>query len=122
MRLFNEGITPGGAKFENMSTSTIIALGLFFGIAIVPKVPWYIKVVAQIIVGAVIYLGFTETMFDLPMGDKLPISALFGGSPEWEGGGFKPLTMGVLGTVLGLLATGLATALYAVIGKTSDGD
>lgn len=105
-----------------MSTSTIIALGLYFAIAFVPKVPWYIKIVLQIIVGLVIYNVYTETMFDLPMGDKLPITALFGGSPEWDGGGFKPLTMGVLGTVLGLIGTGIATGIYAVIGKKNSDD
>lgn len=102
-----------------MSTSTIIALGIYFVVAFAPKVPWYVKVVLQLIVGAVIYFAFADTMFDLPAGDTSPISSVFGGAPDGMDG-FNKYAMGVLGTVLGLLGTLVATILYAVIGKKSE--
>jgi len=102
--------------------STIIALGLYFAIAFVPKVPWYVKVVLQLVLGGVIYFAFTETMFDLPMGDSLPISSIFGGSPQWgdDPAPFNKYAMGVVGTVLGLIATGFATLIYSIFGKKKE--
>lgn len=97
-------------------TKTFLVLGVYFGIAVVPKLPWYVKVILQLVLGVVIYFGFPEAMFDLPAGDKLPISSLFGGSPEWAGEGFNKYSMGFLGTVLGLVATAVATGAYAVFG------
>lgn len=97
-------------------TKTFLVLGAYFFIAFMPKVPWYVKVLLQVIIGAVIYYGFPETMFDLPAGDKLPISSLFGGSPEWTGEGFNKYAMGIIGTVLGLVMTVIATVLYAFLG------
>ncbi len=98
---------------------TFSVLGLFFVIAFLPKVPWYIKVVVQVVIGAIIYFGFPEAMFDLPMGDQLPISSLFGGNPEWNETSFNKYAMGFLATVLGLLGTALATVVTAVFGKKS---
>lgn len=96
-----------------------IVLGLFFVVAFAPKVPWYAKVVLQLIIGAVVYFGFGDTMFDLPMGDTLPISSLFGGAMSEDMGGdgaFNKLALGVLGTILGLIMTVVATILYALLG------
>lgn len=96
-----------------------IVLGLFFIVAFAPKVPWYAKLVVQLIIGAVVYFGFGDTMFDLPMGDTLPISSLFGGAMSEEMGGdgsFNKLSLGVIGTVLGFIMTAVATGLYAVLG------
>jgi hypothetical protein len=101
---------------------TFVVLGLYFIIAFLPKVPWYAKLVLQIILGAVIYMGFPEAEFVLPMGDSLPFSSLLGGNPEWMGLPFNKYAMGVLGTVLGILGTVFATILYAIFGKKSEGD
>ena len=97
-------------------TKTFLVLGAYVLIAFVPRVPWYVKVALQLIMGAVIYFGFPEVEFELPYGDSLPISSLFGGSPEWAGGGFNKYAMGVAGTALGLIATVVATAAYALLG------
>ena len=97
--------------------ATIIALVLYFGIAFVPKVPWYVKVVLQIIMGLVIYFVFKETSFELPEG--LPMSSLFGGDAYDMNGGFNKYAFGVLGTVLGLIGTVIATIIYALVGKKS---
>ena len=100
--------------------ATIIALVLYFGIAFAPKVPWYVKVVLQIIMGLVIYFVFKETSFELPMGNKLPMSSLFGGDAYDMNGGFNKYAFGVLGTVLGLIGTVVATVIYALVGKKSE--
>ncbi|MFA5504086.1 MAG: hypothetical protein WC314_04780 [Vulcanimicrobiota bacterium] len=97
--------------------STIVALLLYFGIAFVPKVPWYVKVILQIIMGLVIYFVFKEHSFELPMGDKLPMSSLFGGDAYDLNGGLNKYAFGILGTVLGLLGTAVATVIYALLGK-----
>ena len=102
-----------GGESGNMTT-TIIALGAFFAIAFVPKVPWFAKIFLQIALGCIIYFVFSETMFDLPMGDSLPISSLFGGDGGM--GDFNKLSMGVVGTVLGLVGTLIATGLYKMLG------
>lgn len=101
-------------------TSTIIGLLLYFGIAFAPKVPWYVKVGAQILLGLVIYFGFKETEFVLPMGDSLPMSSLFGGDAFDIGNGWNKYAFGILGTVLGLVATLVATVLYKLLGKKSE--
>ena len=98
-------------------TTTIIALGVFFVIAFLPKVPWFAKIFLQLALGGIIYFVFSETMFDLPMGDSLPISSLFGGDGGM--GEFNKLSMGVVGTVLGMLGTLVATILYKLLGKNS---
>ena len=90
-------------------TSTILVLGLYFVIAFLPKVPWYVKVVLQLIMGAVIYFGFPETEFGFP--DSFPIQSVIGGNPEWLGESFNKLAMGVIGTVLGLTFTIVATII-----------
>ncbi len=101
-------------------TGTIVALLLYFAVAFAPKVPWYVKVVVQIIMGLVIYFVFKEHSFELPMGDKLPMSSLFGGDAYDLNGGFNKFAFGILGTVLGLLATIVATIIYALVGKKSE--
>lgn len=103
-------------------TKTFLVLGIYFVVAFLPKVPWYAKIVLQLILGAVLYFAFADTMFDLPMGDSLPISSVFGGSPSFGDGQFNKYAMGVLGTVLGLLMTVVATVIYALLGKKSDSD
>ena len=98
--------------------ATIIALVLYFGIAFAPKVPWYVKVVLQIIIGLVIYFAFKETSFELP--ECLPMSSLFGGDAYDMNGGFNKYAFGILGTVLGLIGTVIATIIYALVGKKSE--
>ena len=105
--------------------STFLVLGLFFVVALLPKVPWYVKIVVQLIIGAVVYFVFSDTMFDLPMGDSFPSSSIFGGAPSEEMGGdgsFNKYALGVLGTVLGIVGTFLMTGAYALFGKKSDGE
>lgn len=96
---------------------TIGALFLYFAIAFAPKVPWYVKVAGQIVLGLVIYFLFKDTEFVLPGGDSLPMSSLFGGDAFDIYGGFNKYAFGIIGTVLGLIMTAVATIVYAVVGK-----
>lgn len=96
-------------------TSTIIALLLFFGIAFAPKVPWFAKMGIQIVLGLGIYFGLKETEFMLPK-----VGSMYGGNAFDVMEGVAWLSMGVLGTGLGLIATLVATILYKVFGKSSD--
>ena len=94
-------------------TSTIVVLLLYFAIAFVPKVPWFAKVAAQLVLGAVVYFGpFKETEFALPK-----VGSMYGGNAFDIMEGVAWLSMGVVGTVLGLIATVLATIIYAVINR-----
>lgn len=101
-------------------TSTILVLGLYFVIAFLPKVPWYVKVGLQLIIGAVIYFGFPETEFSFP--DDFVFQSLIGGNPEWLGESFNKLAMGVVGTAFGLICTVVATIIYAIFGKKTESE
>ncbi len=94
---------------------TLGILALFIVIGCLPKVPWWAKVVIQLIIGAVIYIAFSDKWFEFPYGDTLPISMLAGGNAGSEG--FAYLSMGVLGTVIGLLFTALATVVGLLLKK-----
>lgn len=103
---------------------TFGTLILFVVTAFLPKIPWWAKILIQLGMGALIYFMFTETEFALPMGDTLPLSSLFGGNVAKAWGdpeaGFAYLSMGFLGTVIGVLATLAATAVGAILKKKSD--
>ncbi len=94
---------------------TLGALAIFLVIGFLPRVPWWGKLVAQLLLGGVIYFGFSQSFFELPFGDTLPISALAGGDGGM--GEFSPLSFGVIGTVLGFLATAVGTAIGALVEK-----
>lgn len=92
--------------------------------AVLPKVPWWAKLLIQIGLGLLVYNVFVESEFPFPMADTLPISSLFGGNvakawgdPEAK---FAFLSMGFLGTVLGVLLTLVTTALGALFGKKKE--
>ena len=95
---------------------TLGALSVFILIGFLPKsVPWWAKLLAQLVLGGVIYFGFGESFFELPFGDTLPISALAGGDGGL--GKFSPLSFGVIGTIIGFLATAVGTAVWTLTGK-----
>lgn len=76
----------------------------------------------QLVLAAIIYFGFGETEFPLPMGDTLPISGLMGGylSPSFTGmetGMHNTLSMGVIGFVLGLISS----IIGGIVGKLTGG-
>lgn len=92
--------------------------------AVLPKIPWWAKLVIQIGLGLLVYNVFVEAEFPLPMADTLPISSFFGGNvakawgdPEAK---FAFLSMGFLGTVLGVLLTLVVTAIGALLGKKKE--
>ena len=101
-------------------TSTLGVLALLFVIAVLPKVPWYVKAIIQIVIGAVIYNAFSDSFFELPVSEDAKITELFGGNggqPE-----FNPISMGVVGAVLGLIMTAVVTIIGKVMGKSSTED
>jgi len=85
---------------------TVKTLLFFIGLGLLPSFPTvvrYLLVLGLLILGANgIYQGLDTSMFNLPNGDNLAISALFGGS----GGvaGFNKLSMGVICGALGILS------------------
>lgn len=81
------------------------------------------RIAIQAVLAAIIYFGFGETEFPLPMGDTLPISGLMGGylSAEYMGsdqGMHNTLSMGVIGFVLGLISS----IIGAIVGKLMGGN
>lgn len=93
--------------------TTILVLLLYFAIAFAPKVPWFAKVGAQLVLGAVIYFGpFKETEFALPK-----LGSMYGGNAFDIMDGVAFISMGVIGTALGLIATVIATIIYAIVAK-----
>lgn len=103
---------------------TFGTLALFIVTAFLPKIPWWAKLLIQIGMGALIYFLFTESEFPLPMADTLPLSSLFGGNVAKAWGdpeaGFAYLSMGVLGTMIGMLATAVTSIIGALMKKKSD--
>jgi hypothetical protein len=102
---------------------TFGTLAVFVVVGLLPKVPWWAKLLIQIVVGAVIYIALAETEFPLPSPDTNPIGAsLYGGNIEKAWGmdtapKLAFLSMGVLGTVIGLLTTGVATVIGVILDK-----
>lgn len=106
---------------------TIGTLAAFVIIGLLPKVPWWAKLLVQVIMGAVIYFAMVETAFPLPSPDTNPIGAeLYGGNvaKAWgmdDAPALAFLSMGVIGTVLGFLSTGLGTVIWFLVGKKKEG-
>ena len=104
---------------------TIGTLALFTVIGLLPKVPWWAKLLVQVIIGAVIYTAMAETAFPLPSPDSNPIGAeLYGGNvaKAWgipDAPKFAFLSIGVLGTVLGFLSTAIGTVIWFFVDKKS---
>ena len=106
-----------------MSVSAPITVAILVAMIILgllPKIPVWIKIPLQLIVGAGIYIGMSDAMFALPYGDNLPISDLFGGN----GGepGFNKLSMGVVSGGLGTLSSLLGFAIWKLVAKRGGGD
>lgn len=101
-------------------TSTLGVLAVFFIIAVLPKVPWYVKAILQIVVGAVIYNAFGDSFFELPVSEDATLTELFGGNGGEDR--FNPLSMGVVGTVLGLILTVVVTVIGKLMGKSNKED
>lgn len=106
---------------------TIGTLAVFIVVGLLPKVPWWAKLLIQLVIGAVIYIAMAEAEFPLPAPDTNPIGAsLYGGNIEKAWGmdtapKLAFLSMGVIGTVLGFLSTGLGTVIGLVVGKKKEG-
>lgn len=106
---------------------TIGTLAVFVIIGFLPKVPWWAKLLVQILIGAVIYIVMAESEFPLPSPDTNPIGAsLYGGNIEKAWGldtapALAFLSVGVIGTVLGFLSTAVGTLLWFLVGKKKEG-
>ena len=102
---------------------TIGTLVAFVVIGLLPKVPWWAKLLIQVIIGAVIYTVMPESEFPLPAPDTNPIGAsLYGGNIEKAWGmdtapKLAFLSMGVIGTVVGFLSTAVGTLIWFLVGK-----
>lgn len=105
---------------------TIGALAVFIIVGLLPKVPWWAKLLVQLIVGAVIYFAMAETAFPLPSPDTNPIGAeLYGGNiaKVWgmpDAPKLAFLSMGVLGTVIGFIFTVIGTVIGLLVGKKKE--
>lgn len=105
---------------------TLATLAFFIVVGLLPKVPWWVKVFIQLIVGAIIYFAMPDGEFPLPAPDTNPIGAeLYGGNAAKAWGfddapAFAYLSVGVLFTVLGLLSTAFFTILSLVFAKGKD--
>lgn len=105
---------------------TIGTLAVFVIVGFLPKVPWWAKLLIQIVIGAVIYTQMAESEFPLPSPDTNPIgAALYGGNiaKAWgmpDAPKLAFLSMGVIGTVLGVLSTAVGTVIGLIIGKKKE--
>lgn len=85
---------------------TIKFVLLFIGLGLLPSFPTavrYLVALGMVILGAnSVYSGLSNAMFNLPNGDNLAISALFGGSGGMAT--FNKLSMGVVCGALGTLS------------------
>lgn len=106
---------------------TIGTLAVFVIIGFLPKVPWWAKLLVQLVIGGIIYFAMAETAFPLPSPDTNPIGAeLYGGNvaqvwgmPDAPKVAF--LSIGFLGTVLGVLSTAVGTVIGLLVGKKKEG-
>lgn len=105
---------------------TIATLGFFIIVGLLPKVPWWAKLLVQGVAAAIIYVAFVETAFPLPSPDTNPIGAeLYGGNvaKAWgmpDAPKLAFLSVGVLGGVLGFVSTGIGTVLGWILGKKKE--
>lgn len=90
---------------------TMMVLGTFVLIGILPKVPVWAKILLQLGLGGFIYKFKSDAMFLLPMASTLPMSELFGG--DMGTGSFNKYALGVLGPVIGILIS----VIFAVVAK-----
>lgn len=86
--------------------NTIVALIVFIGIAFIPKIPWWGRFVIQIVLGAIVYFPLEEAEFLLP-GEN----TIFGGNAFDMADGVAWISMGVIGFVLGTLASVVSIGL-----------
>jgi hypothetical protein len=106
---------------------TIATLACFVLVGLLPKVPWWAKLLVQVVVGAGIYLFLAEHEFPLPSPDTNPIGAsLYGGNiaKAWgmdDAPALAFLSMGVIGPVLGFLSTAAGTLLWYLVDKKKEG-
>lgn len=102
---------------------TLGTLAVFIIVAVLPKVPWWAKILIQVAIGMLIYFTMPEGEFPLPSPDTNPIGASLYGGNVYKVWGMEDapkvayLSMGVIATVLGILATLTATAVQAILGK-----
>lgn len=98
---------------------TIATLVFFIVIGLAPSLPTigrYLFALLALGLGAYIYyVGFDQAMFNLPNGDNLAISALFGGAGGQAG--FNKLSLGFISGVLGILFLVLGAVGRAVLLK-----
>lgn len=105
---------------------TIGTLAVFVIIGLLPKVPWWAKLIVQLVIGVGIYFMMPDGEFPLPDPDNNPIGAqLYGGDAAKamgisEESTFAFLSMGVIGTVLGFLSTGIGTLIWYLVGKKKE--
>ncbi len=106
---------------------TIATLAIFVIIGFLPKVPWWAKLLVQVVIGGVIYFMMADGEFPLPNPDTNPIGAsLYGGNVEKAWGldtapAIAPISMGFIGTVLGVLSTAVGTVIGLIVGKKKEG-
>lgn len=94
---------------------TIATLIFFVVIGLIPVIPIAVRYGLVIVAALAIYFGLDAAMFNLPNGDNLAISALFGGTGGM--GKFNKLSMGVVGAVIGILFTTIGAVLQKVLSK-----
>ena len=94
---------------------TISVLVLFIVIGLLPKIPLWAKILIQLIVGAAIYFLGKNYLFGLPYADDLPMSDLYGG-PD-EDGRFNKYSLGILGTVVGVVFSLIGSGFWALVGR-----
>lgn len=98
---------------------TFGTLAVFLIVAVIPKLPWWAKLLIQVAIGLLIYFPLKAQEFPLPMADSLPMSSIFGGD-AFDIGGFQKYSMGFLATVLGVVMTLVVTAIQALVGKKKE--
>lgn len=90
---------------------TLLVVGIFALIAVLPRIPLFAKIAVQGLLGILIYKFKSDATFLLPMANSLPMSELFGGDAGM--GSFNKYALGVLGPVLGIILS----LIFAIISK-----
>ncbi len=80
---------------------TVGVLLLAVIIGLIPQIPLPVKLVLQLVIAAIIYFGFSEATFPLPVSETATLTELFGGDGGM--GGFNKASMGVLYAAVGFL-------------------
>ncbi len=100
---------------------TVVCVLVMLGIAFLPpKIPTVLRnILLQVAFGTFIYFAMGEATFNLPNGDKLPMSGLAGGymmvDPSISL--FNKLSLGFLGTVLGVVLSILVGLVRFLINR-----